>query len=393
MMMATPKPASAVGAESHDRMYGLDVCRTMAILSVVFGHMLQHSTPHPYLASVGFMAIFGVDLFFCLSGFLIGRILMQVSERWPQEQERGVMQFWYRRWMRTLPLYFFFLFVELQIYWGGASSLSAQRAYLVFAQNLAWPMPSFYGLTWSLTVEEWFYFLFPLLILLSIGFGKTPRASVLTAIVIFLVIPPVLRFFLFDASGAFNNLDPNIRHVVIFRLDSLGFGVLAAYIYHWHKPLFRMIAELRWFFIAAALACMAFIKWDYFGLAETNWLVTVYFSVVALVFAGLIPFFSGLSPTRFAWFNRFVKYTSQIAYSLYLGHVVAFAACIYMFKRLGCYDTIYPNPWLTYPIFMALVYLLASFTYFAIEKPLLTLRDRRSKVTAQKTPIEAQVPI
>jgi len=332
MMMATPKPASAVGAESHDRMYGLDVCRTMAILSVVFGHMLQHSTPHPYLASVGFMAIFGVDLFFCLSGFLIGRILMQVSERWPQEQERGVMQFWYRRWMRTLPLYFFFLFVELQIYWGGASSLSAQQAYLVFAQNLAWPMPSFYGLTWSLTVEEWFYFLFPLLILLSIGFGKTPRASVLTAIVIFLVIPPVLRFFLFDAS-----------------------------------------------------------EWDYFGLAETNWLVTVYFSVVALVFAGLIPFFSGLSPTRFAWFNRFVKYTSQIAYSLYLGHVVAFAACIYMFKRLGCYDTIYPNPWLTYPIFMALVYLLASFTYFAIERPLLTLRDKRPKVDAN-TPIKAQVP-
>lgn len=392
MMMATTKPDSAEVAGSDDRMYGLDVCRTIAILSVVFGHMLQHSAPHPYLASVGFMAIFGVDLFFCLSGFLIGRILMQASARWTEEKERGVMRFWYRRWMRTLPLYFFFLFVELQIYWGGASSLSAQRAYLFFAQNLAWPMPGFYGLTWSLTVEEWFYFLFPLLILLSIAFGKTPRVSVLITLVVFLVTPPALRFFLFDAHGEFNNLDPNIRHVVIFRLDSLGFGVLAAYIYHWHKPLFRKIAELRWVFITAALACMAFIKWDYFGLTETNWLVTVYFSIVALVFAGLIPFFAGLTPTRFSLFNRFVKYTSLISYSLYLGHVVAFTACIYVFKRFGMYDAIYPNPWLTYPIFMALVYLLASFTYFAIEKPLLALRDKHPKMNA-KMLIKAQVPI
>ena len=390
--MANSKTASLDGSGSHDRMYGLDVCRTIAILSVVFGHMLQHSTPHPYIASVGFIAIFGVDLFFCLSGFLIGRILMQESLRWTEEKERGVMRFWYRRWMRTLPLYFFFLFVELQIYWGGASSLSAQRAYLVFAQNLAWSMPVFYGLTWSLTVEEWFYFLFPLLILLSIGLGKTPRVSVMIAIAAFLVIPAALRFFLFDAKGVFNNLDPNIRHVVIFRLDSLGFGVLAAYIYQWHKPLFRMIAALRWVFIAAALACMAFIKWDYFGLTETNWLVTIYFSVVALVFAGLIPFFAGLTPTRFTLFNRFVKYTSLISYSLYLGHVVAFATSIYVFKRLGVYESIYPNPWLTYPIFIALVYLFASFTYFAIEKPLLALRDKRHKTSTKILP-QAQVHV
>lgn len=331
------------------------------------------------------MAIFGVDLFFCLSGFLIGRILMHVSVRWTEEKERGVIRFWYRRWMRTLPLYFFFFFVELQIYLGGASSLSAQRAYLVFAQNLAWSMPGFYGLTWSLTVEEWFYFLFPLLILLSIGFGKTPRVSVLIAIFVFLVVPPLLRFFLFNIHGEFNNVDPNIRHIVIFRLDSLGFGVLVAYIYHWHKPLFRMIAKLRWFFIVGALACMAFIKWNYFGLAETNWLVTIYFTVVALVFAGLIPFFSELAPTRFALFNRFVKYTSLISYSLYLGHIVAFTACIYVFRRFGLYDVIYYDPWFTYPIFMVSVYLLASFTYFLIEKPFLKLRDKRFNVFA-KTP-------
>lgn len=371
---------------THDRMFGLDVCRTMAILSVVMGHMLLHSSPHPYIASIGFVAIFGVDLFFCLSGFLIGRILLLESSRWPEEKERGVFRFWYRRWMRTLPLYFFFFFIELRMYWDGASSVSAQQAYLIFAQNLAWPMPNFFSLTWSLAIEEWFYFLFPLLILLSIGLGKKPRTAVLVAIIAFLLVPMALRFFLFGKEGSFDSLDPNIRHVVIFRLDSIGFGVLMAYLNQWHQALFRKIAELRWVFFALAIACMAYIKWDYFGMTETRLVVTLYFTLVALVFAGLLPFFTGLAPTRFKLLNRFVKYTSLISYSMYLGHIVAFTLGMTLFRKLGVFDAIYPNPWLSYPIFLLLVYLLASLTYFAIEKPVLVLRDRLAKVGAQTRP-------
>lgn len=363
---------------AHDRMFGLDLCRTMAIVSVVIGHMLQHSSPNAYLASIGFIAIFGVDLFFCLSGFLIGRILLQESEKWPIEKDRGVMRFWYRRWMRTLPLYLFFFFVELKLYWGGASSISGQAAYLVFAQNLAWPMPNFYSLTWSLTVEEWFYLLFPLMILMVIGFGKSPRIAVLTTIIIFLLVPPILRYTLFDVQGSFNNLDPNIRHVVIFRLDSIGFGVLVAYIDKWHKPLFNKIADLWWVFTALAIGCMVFIKWNYFDMPETSAMMTFYFSLSAIVFAGLIPFFTGLAPTSISLLNRFIKYTSLISYSLYLGHILAFTVVMYIFRQLGIFDKIYPNPWITYTLFLVFAYLLATFTYLVIEKPMLALRDKRN---------------
>ena len=374
--------AASGAATAHDRMFGLDVCRSIAILSVVMGHMLLHSSPNAYLASIGFVAIFGVDLFFCLSGFLIGRILLQESADWPEQKERGAMRFWYRRWMRTLPLYFFFFFIELRMYWGGASSVLAQKAYLIFAQNLAWSMPNFFSLTWSLAVEEWFYFLFPLVILFGIGVGKRPRSAVLMAIGIFLLIPPLLRLFLFGGDGSFDSLDPNIRHIVIFRLDSIGFGVLIAYIGAWHKGLFDKLARLKWVFIGLAILCMTFIKFEYFGLTETKAVVTLYFSVVALVFAGLIPAFAALGPTRFVLFNRFVKYTSLISYSMYLGHVVAFTLGMTVFRRLGVFDTVYPNPWLTYPVFLVLVYLLASCTYFAIEKPILAVRDRRSRASS-----------
>ena len=378
MSLNNGTPASAVAG--HDRMFGLDLCRTMAIVSVVIGHMLLHSSPNAYVASLGFLAIFGVDLFFCLSGFLIGRILLQESSKWPIEKDRGVMRFWYRRWMRTLPLYLFFFFVELKLYWGGASSISGQSPYLVFAQNFAWPMSNFYGLTWSLAVEEWFYLLFPLVILFCIGIGKTPRVAVLATIIIFLLVPPILRYTMFDVQGVYNNLDPNVRHIVIFRLDSIGFGVLVAYVDKWHKPLFRQIADLWWIFATLAIGCMVFIKWQYFGLIETSAMVTIYFSLSALVFAGLIPFFAGLAPTRLSLLNRFIKYTSLISYSLYLGHIVAFAVGMYIFRRLGIFEKVYPNPWVTYAFFLCLAYMLATFTYFVIEKPLLALRDKRTRI-------------
>ena len=365
------------GAKSHDRMFGLDVCRTIAILPVVFGHMLAYSDPHPFIQSLGFLAIFGVDLFFCLSGFLIGRILLQDSTSWHETRENGVMHFWYRRWMRTLPLYFFYLFVNLNIYWGGGSDVISQAPYLLFAQNIAWPMTDFYRETWSLAVEEWFYFLFPLLILAWIGFGKNPRSAVRNTILLFILVPPVLRFVCFGSFG-FDNMDPNIRHVVIFRMDSLGWGVLFAYLSLYHRELFDKVKSWKWLVIGLALVCIAFIRYGYFGLAESKFIVAAYFSIIAMVFAALIPFFTSLKPGRFRGLNRFITYTSLISYSLYLGHTPAFFVGNLLLRKAGIYDIVHPIPWLVYPLFFMLVYMIASLTYFLVEKPLLWLRDQQN---------------
>lgn len=380
------------GAQPHDRMFGLDLCRNIAILPVVFGHMLAHTEPHPFIQSLGFLAIFGVDLFFCLSGFLIGRILLQESTRWHETKERGVMHFWYRRWMRTLPLYFFYFYVNLNIYWGGASNVLPQLPYLLFSQNISWPMPIFYGETWSLTVEEWFYFLFPLLILTWIGFGKNPRSAVLNTIMFFIIIPPVLRFVFFGNFN-FTNLDPIVRHIVVFRLDSLGFGVLFAYLSIYHKVLFDKINSWKWLVIGLAFFCIVFTKYGYFWMNESRIMVVSYFSIVAIVFSALIPFFASLTPTRFNGLNRFIKFTSLISYSMYLGHTPAFFIGELLLKKMGIYDIVHPNPWLVFPLFFLLVYLLSTLTYFLIEKPFLMLRDRREAISRKisNTPVAVKI--
>jgi peptidoglycan/LPS O-acetylase OafA/YrhL len=360
-------------------MFGLDVCRTIAILSVVVGHMLQHSSPHPLLASFGVVGLFGVDLFFCLSGFLIGRILLQESLRWPEEKESGLLRFWYRRWMRTLPLYFFFFFISIKYDWKGATTVYSQLSYLVFAQNLAWPMTDFFRLSWSLAVEEWFYYSFPLILLFLIGCGKKPRSAAVVTIVCFLLIPPFMRLTLPGHPYNFQNIDQEIRQVVSFRLDSIGFGVLIAFIYQWNKALFLQLSKLWWLFLSLVIFCVICTKWGYFGLSENKLFVALYFSFSAFAFAGLIPFFTVLTSSRFKLLNRFVKFTSLNSYSMYLGHIFAFMISINIFHRFGVFDSVYSNPWLAYPIFLIFVYLLSSLTYFAIEKPVLAIRNRQSK--------------
>jgi peptidoglycan/LPS O-acetylase OafA/YrhL len=226
-----------------DRSFGLDVCRTLAILLVVLGHALQHSEPLPILKEMGMIGLFGVDLFFCLSGFLIGRILFAESTNWPIGHESGLFNFWYRRWMRTLPLYFFYLFVSLKYDWRGETTLYAQRAYLLFAQNLMWPMPDFFHLAWSLAVEEWFYLMFPLVLLFIIGLGQHNRRAAVITIGIFILVPFLFRAYLPSHIVGLNGINEGLRHVVVFRLDAIGFGMLMAYLYVWKRAWFDELAK------------------------------------------------------------------------------------------------------------------------------------------------------
>lgn len=377
------KETVPAGLHPTDRMFGLDVCRTIAVLLVVTGHMLQHSNPHPMLAASGFVGLFGVDLFFCLSGFLIGRILLQESVHWSDEKEAGLLRFWYRRWMRTLPLYFFFFLISLKFDWTGATTVSSKLSYLVFAQNLMWSMPDFYGVTWSLSVEEWFYFSFPLMLLLFIALGRSARQAALISILLFLLVPPLLRLALRGNFDDYGSIDESIRHVMVFRLDSIGFGVLVAYLAQWHDAIFQRLIKYWWVSLSLVVICLVCTKFNYFSLSEARIIASVYFSISAIAFAGLIPFFSTLRPTRFKLLNRFVKYTSLISYSMYLAHIFAFIVGMTILRRFGYFDSVYSNPWLMYPVFYTLVYMLSSSTYFAIEKPFLVLRDREPKMKTE----------
>ena len=132
----------------------LDVCRSMAIMLVLLSHgRLFLTGVFPELNLLKFGGFLGVELFFVLSGFLIGRIILEKLHA-SSDGYRWIPSFWFRRWMRTYPSYVIFLF--LNIFFIGnirPESYPELLKFLTFTQSLLTPHPSFFGEAWSLAVE------------------------------------------------------------------------------------------------------------------------------------------------------------------------------------------------------------------------------------------------
>src|SRR5262249_49323302 len=153
------------------------------------------------------------------SGFLIGGLLVEIIERDPGM--RSWMIFLVRRWMRTLPLYLLWIVVLLITLWPRELRHTA-ITYLVLLQNFAWPMvPGSFAVSWSLTVEEWFYLLFSGLLLVLATHNK--HHAVVLACAVFLLAPFIARLF---GPAEWESM----RKVVVFRLDAIAYGVVMAWL-------------------------------------------------------------------------------------------------------------------------------------------------------------------
>jgi peptidoglycan/LPS O-acetylase OafA/YrhL len=137
----------------QSRIFGLDLMRAAAVLGVMYLHVVFLGIAKPPGGSE--LASFGVEIFFVLSGYLVGSSALETLSRSPQS---GILEFLTRRWFRTLPAYYAFLLLNL--------NLSSQHVfdwrYLFFLQTFTGqePLP-YFNESWTLAVEEWFYLLLP----------------------------------------------------------------------------------------------------------------------------------------------------------------------------------------------------------------------------------------
>jgi peptidoglycan/LPS O-acetylase OafA/YrhL len=301
--------------------FGLDAARSVAIFLVVISHFGTVFCDwfgivcSPYIAAGGF---FGVELFFILSGFLVGRILIGVMDRGPSLRAWAV--FMSRRWLRTLPLYFVWLAI-LAVIWRpffwlpGYGPLQHDLPYFItMTQNLAWPMvDDWFAISWSLSVEEWFYISFSILLLA--GVACVGRRWFWGAMAIFLTVSPLLRLNLPTDV----NWDEVTSKVVIYRLDAISWGAALAWL-SLRRPGWL---TYRWTMFAAG-AALVLLVWSggFSSLAGSavQFERAFIFDVVSLGFVLMLPL---AAATHSAWrpIESLARTISAQSYAIYLMHL------------------------------------------------------------------------
>ncbi len=305
-------------AFDEKRTYGLDILRAFAISIVVLTHSVTY-LPATITNLINYIALDGVSIFFVLSGFLIGQILIKSMMR-REIDFYTLLNFWWRRWLRTLPIYFLIFSLVLFVYnYPTFNSAPTFKRFYIFSQNIYTPHPGFFIEAWSLSVEEWFYLLIPFLIFIFIRFFKI---KVFTSILIISVVV-ILFSTAIRMERYFTNFPINeykfallLRMQVITRLDSLMYGVLGALFAVFYHERWMIRNELK---LIIGIAILVINKAFAPGQNEMlGFYQSVFFlSLNSIGTLLMLPFLSNYK-TGQGFIFKMVTYLSLISYSLYL---------------------------------------------------------------------------
>jgi peptidoglycan/LPS O-acetylase OafA/YrhL len=299
----------------NDRIIGLDLLRSIAILLVVFLHgslLLPKCLQERYLGIVYIMD--GVSIFFVLSGFLIGGILLRVLTQ-PEFTILALLNFWIRRWFRTIPNYLLVLCGLLffrECVFKNPDPFPYQ--YFFFSQNFSSRQPTFFAEAWSLAIEEWFYLLFPATCYFLTKILKKGSAVILYSAVIFITIPLALRILKYEMGIGINDIEEEFRKIAILRLDSLMYGIIGAYICYYHKALWGKYRDMSFFL---GVFIVIFMRLN----TNSNWIKVyqpIYFNIESISVLLVVPFFSELKTTRIVKLDLLFVFISTLSYSMYL---------------------------------------------------------------------------
>lgn len=359
------------------RTYGLDILRAFAILFVVFIHGVPIFSGQATRRILSYFAFDGVAIFFVLSGFLIGGILIRNIEK-KGASFKTLLSFWIKRWFRTLPNYFLVLTLLVCIlpflYTGALHNPLPYWKYFLFIQNFHTPHPNFFGEAWSLAIEEWFYLLVPALIfILTGGFRIKPKNSILITSCLVIVLVTSFRYYRYVHSPAidYHNWDISFRKQVVTNLDSLMYGVLGAFLAFYYLPLWTKHKKLLLIAGLIILVMQQFITVCVHGFGLYKCVFT--FSVTSLGTLLLIPFLNELKTGRGIAFTAFT-YISLISYSLYLVH--HHLLYDYFLNYLSHYFSGTTLVIVQYSCYWIFSILLSTLLYKYFEKPTTRLRDK-----------------
>jgi peptidoglycan/LPS O-acetylase OafA/YrhL len=379
-----------IGNQNQQRIFGLDLMRAIAILMVLFGHCVwifpdSNTLFHQMMVLSGFL---GVEVFFVLSGFLIGKILYELYLKEDFNFSK-VIYFLKRRWYRTLPNYFLVLLLDIGIAYIVGYAIPNLWDYFVFVlwkyflflQNFSTTMLTFFPESWSLAVEEYAYIILPVFIFLLARFSKPKNKSkfflfaVLTLIAVFFCNK--IYYQITTTNVTVTQWNVSLKAVVLYRLDSIFIGVLCSWIYCNYKSFWQNNKHI-FFVIGICIFIFQFVAIGYFKLLiETHpvlWNV-FYLPLVSLAVACFLPFLSDWKEET-PFYNKPVVFISLVSYSAYLLH---YSVVLQLLKHYIVYDAQNSIQLIGFVLaYIFITFLLSYLLYRFYEKPIMDLRDKNS---------------
>ncbi len=284
------------------RNFGLDVVRAISIILVLIAHRFSFNFE---------LGVVGVQIFFVLSGFLIGQILLNDFKNGGNISI--LLKFWKRRWYRTLPLYYLVLLIKICFY--GNPYGWKMIAYFLFLQANFIGI-EFFPVSWSLVVEEWFYLFVPIATFIFFAKGIDPNKFMLF----------LFGFILFFLSARFfwNYLH---KGIIIYQFDCLLLGVLLALLkLHFNSAYLKLNSLPLFLFGVVGIVIFTFILGDigYVPVFDPFHRVIWYF-LISICILCIIPFaelsiFINERIKRIKHLYIFFTWTSILTYSIYLIH-------------------------------------------------------------------------
>lgn len=351
---------------------GLDMLRAVAALMVIFHHgfvllteWLGHGLVGGLISSIARCGWIGVDLFFVLSGFLISGLFF---EEWKRNGDIHPGRFLIRRAFKIYPVYLagFAIVILIQGWQGIGPSRGVVASNLFFVQNYFHVAAiESWGHTWSLAVEEHFYAVIPVLMLLMVTLSRRGASDPFRFIPLLfaIVAVAVLGLRVYDL---WVNDDYRSLHETHLRVDGFLFGVLLSYYHQFHPKDFAKLGSYPWLTVCAAVALVApnvFLPLY----SRVAYMTTLNISVV-FVACSMIVAVVMARPLPDARIVRLLAYLGKHSYSIYLVH------CPLLVFGEGFLKTLHPA--VAFSIYVPLSLGLGVLLAKLIEFPMLRIRDR-----------------
>jgi peptidoglycan/LPS O-acetylase OafA/YrhL len=358
-------PVGVAGTRSRT----LDALRGGAVLLVLGRHVPVEGTGR-FVDLARHVGWIGVDLFFVLSGFLISGLLFV------EYQARGELRlrrFFVRRGLKIYPAFYALLAytIAMRLYLGRELSPSAVFSEGLFFANYG---PALWAHTWSLDVEEHFYILLGIAIWwLARRGGSDPFRPLVPALLIIAVCALSARFV---TARLLPYDDKTHLFPTHLRIDSLGFGVLLGYLFHFHRG--RLVSFVGGHRLAILLVSGVFIAPAFvLSLARDQAMVTFGLTGLYLGFGGLLvcAVVGTREPVRLlGWAGAAVAAIGVYSYSIYLWHIptagLAHRIALKLFGISGGPD------WVRVLLYVSGSIAVGTVMARIIELPVLKLRDQ-----------------